>query len=111
MATSTEMCNAARDMLVALKAARGVIDRHKAPLTFDRINDAIAKAEGRQSHTETAAKRSERKETETMNYNEDAPALEAEIAKLRAAIRNMLDALDLRDSDDETRKAIAVMSR
>lgn len=36
------------DMLAALKAARGVIDEHKAPLTFNRINAAIAKAEGRQ---------------------------------------------------------------
>lgn len=33
----------------------------------------------------------------TGRYNEDVPALEAEIAKLRTAIRNMIDALDCND--------------
>jgi len=38
------MITAAPDMLAALIAARGVIDPKKAPLTFERVCDAIDKA-------------------------------------------------------------------
>lgn len=41
-----QLYDAAEDMLAALIAARGVISEKQAPLTFQRICDAITKARG-----------------------------------------------------------------
>jgi hypothetical protein len=38
------------EFVAALKAARGVIDEKRAPLTFNRLNDALAKVGGAQGN-------------------------------------------------------------